>query len=207
MSPMIQLKWQLNWLALATLLSTGLSGCATAPRPTTPQGEAESAQVAREAMLSKATEWSFSGRVALSRSGDGGSGRIDWRQHGDDFEITLAAPITRQSWRIERHAGRVRLDGIEGGTREGDDAEALLLAATGWRVPVDSLADWVRGARATGAATIAYDGNGLPLRIEQGGWVVDYRAWDSVVPPRPLKVFARQGDASVRLVVDQWVSQ
>lgn len=197
---------QLKWLALATLLATGLSACVPAPRPTMPAADAEAAQVAREASLAAATDWSFSGRVALSRGADGGSGHIEWHQHGDDFEIVLAAPITRQSWRIERQAGRVRIDGIEGGPREGDDAEALLLAATGWRVPVDSLADWVRGARATGAASIAYDGNGLPLRMEQDGWVIDYRGWDAATPSRPVKVFAKQGDASVKLVVERWDS-
>ena len=201
---MTQLKWQLKWLALAILLSAGLAGCAASPRPVVPEAGVEAAQLAREADLAAEQVWSFSGRVALSRGKDGGSGRIDWHQHGDDFEITLAAPITRQSWRIQRQAGHVRIDGIEGGPREGVDAEALLVEATGWSVPVDALAHWVRGARVAGAASTAYDGNGLPLRIEQGGWVIEYRAWNAANPPQPMKVFASQGDASVRLVIEQW---
>lgn len=198
---MTQLKWQV----LGSLLAV-LSGCATLPQPALPTADAEAAQIAREASLATVPDWSFTGKAALSRGRDGGSGRIEWRQHGDDFEITLAAPITRQSWRIERRSGRVRIEGIDGGPREGTDAEALLLEATGWRVPVDALSRWVRGMRATGTSAIAYDGNGLPLRIEQGGWVVEYRAWNAARPPQPMKVFARQSDASVRLVVEQWGS-
>ena len=203
---MTQLKWQLKWLALATLLSAGLAGCAASPRPAVPEAGVEAAQLAREADLAAEQVWSFSGRVALSRGKDGGSGRIDWHQHGDDFEITLAAPITRQSWRIQRQEGHVRIDGIEGGPRVGVDAEALLLETTGWRIPVNTMAHWVRGARVAGAASTAYDGNGLPLRIKQDGWVIEYRGWNAASPPQPMKVFARQGDASVRLVIEQWGS-
>jgi outer membrane lipoprotein LolB len=125
---------------------------------------------------------------------------------GDDFDIVLAAPITHQSWRLQRKAGRVRIDGVEGGSREGADAESLLLETTGWRIPVSALASWVRGARSSGAGSVAYDGNGLPLRLEQDNWVIDYRGWNSEDPPLPVKLFARQGDASVRLIVDRWGS-
>lgn len=195
---------QLKSLVLATLLSAGLAGCAAPIRPNLANADAESAQLARESKLAAEPDWSFTGRVALSQGKTGGSGRIDWRQHGDDFEITLAAPITHQSWRLQSRAGQARVEGIEGGPREGANAEALLLETTGWHVPVDALAHWIRGARARGDSTIRYDGNDLPLRIEQTGWVVEYRGWNAQTPPQPAKLFAKQGDASVRLVIERW---
>jgi outer membrane lipoprotein LolB len=201
---MTQLKWQLQWLVLALLLSAGLTACVAPTRPVLAEADAQAAQIIRETKLANAPGWSLTGRIALSRGKDGGSGRIDWRQNGEDFEIILAAPITHQSWRIQRKAGLARIDGIEGGSRESDNAEALLLETTGWRIPVNALAKWLRGTRATGASSVAYDGSGLPLRIEQDGWVIEYRAWNAANPPQPTKVFARQGDASVRLVIDQW---
>jgi outer membrane lipoprotein LolB len=162
------------------------------------------AQAARESALSAQPDWSFSGRVALSQGKDGGSGRIEWRQRGNDFDIRLSAPITGQSWRVTGGAGKARLEGLAGGVREGSDAEALLHEATGWRIPVDAMARWVRGARAPGEASLDFDGQLRPGTLHQHGWAVEYRDWEVADPPRPTRVFARQGEASVRLVIDRW---
>ena len=45
---------------------------------------------------------------------------------------------------------------------------------------------------------------GLPALIVQQGWQVEYREWDDADPARPRRVFARQGEATVRLVVEAW---
>lgn len=162
------------------------------------------AQDARERSLATVRDWSFSGRVAVSQAGEGGSARIDWTQHGADFDIRLAAPVTRQSWRLSRRGGHARLEGLEGGPREGDDAEALLHEATGWQLPVDTLAAWVRGVRAGPDASLSSDPQGRPALIGEQGWTVEYRDWDSGAPALPLRVFARKDPASVRLVIDRW---
>ena len=91
--------------------------------------------------------------------------------------------------------------------REGADAEALLLEATGWRIPLDAMAAWVRGVRAAGPA----DGRvrrRLACRRSScsraGRWSIAVGPRRSGAPCR--RVFARQGEASVRLVVEHWDS-
>lgn len=163
----------------------------------------EAAQDAHEQALAASTDWSFRGRIALSVGGRADSGRIEWRQRGEDFDIRLSAPITGQSWRLRQEAGQVRLDGLEGGTRTGADAESLLLEATGWRIPLAALRAWVRGGRAKGPAQLDFDPVGRPATLGQQGWVVEYRGWDRE-NLWPRKVHARTEGASVRLVVDAW---
>jgi outer membrane lipoprotein LolB len=180
-----------------------LSACAPAP-VRMPAAADDAAQARREQVLAAQTDWSFSGRLAVSQGDSGGSARIDWSQRGADFDIRLAAPITRQSWRLTRTGGLARLEGLSGGTREGTDAEALLAEATGWHLPVDRLAAWVRGARASGAATLESDPAGRPALIRQDGWTVEYRDWDAADPPRPLRLFADKETARVRLVIERW---
>jgi outer membrane lipoprotein LolB len=192
---------RLGWLALSALLVA----CAPLPTRTDRQSSLER-QAAREAALANISDWSFAGRIAVSQSGNGGSGRIQWRQHGEDFDISLSAPITKQTWRLRRTGGRVLLEGLPGGAREGADAEALLAEATGWRIPIAVMADWVRGARARGAAELEFAADGLPATLRQEGWTVTYRGWTQQAPVLPTKVFADSGDARVRLAVEQWQS-
>jgi outer membrane lipoprotein LolB len=188
----------------AVLALLALAACApVAPRPAARADEY--AQQAREAALAARPDWAFHGRVAISQGEQGGNAGIRWLQHGADFEIELSAPITRQSWRLASRGGQVTLAGLEGGERRGTDAEALLLEATGWRIPVAAMAAWARGARGQGSgAEFTSDPEGRPASLVQDGWSVEYRGWFAGQPPLPQRVFARQGEASVRLVVEAW---
>ncbi len=190
-------------VAIAALCVIGLGACAPAlQRPAAAADE--QAQAQREAALAARPDWSLVGRVAVSQAGEGGSARIEWSQRGKDFDIKLAAPITRQSWTLSRHGGLARLDGLDGGPREGADAELLLREATGWQLPVDTLAAWVRGARADAGAALESDPQGRPALIRESGWTVEYRDWNPGDPPMPAKLFARKDPASVRLVIERW---
>ena len=108
----------------AGLVALSLAGCATrgpavdSPVLRDPEAlaAAQASQATRAAWLASQADWSFSGRVAVSANGKGGSGRIEWRQDGPAFEVALAAPVTRQSWRLAVDgSGGARLEGLEGG--------------------------------------------------------------------------------------------
>lgn len=198
-------------LLILAALAMLLAACVGQPvRTRLPQDRvaaAEASQIEREGRLQQRGDWSLAGRIAVSNQGKGGSGRIEWRQAGPGFEVSLSAPVTRQSWRVTGDGTVARLEGLEGGVRSGSDARLLLLEATGWDIPVTALADWVRGLRAAelGPGTVIFGLDMRPARIEQGGWAIDYewpaeRAADAL----PARLDARRGDAQVRLIIDQW---
>ena len=186
---------------VALALLALLAGCVPAPVRGPGDGAALAAQAAHEAALRAETHWRFEGRLAVRAGGEGGSGRVDWRQQGDGFRIRLSAPVTGQGWELAGGPGLARLDGLDGGPLQGDDPQELLAAATGWEIPLQSLAWWVRGARAPGPAELEFGADGRLARLSQQGWTVEYREWAG---ERPRRVFARRGEASVRLVVDAW---
>lgn len=202
---------RMRGIAIAAVAAWALSACVSQPpRAPAPADPVAARQV--EAQRRALGDWSLSGRVALSNGRQGGSGRIDWKQRGDRYEISLAAPVTRQSWRLAGDARHARLEGVEGGPREGDDAEALLRGATGWDIPVRALADWVRGVPAPeadfGTAGVAAGADNLPASIEQAGWRIDYRDWYAAgagQPALPKRLDAQRGEARVRLVLDDWL--
>ncbi|MGV8923576.1 MAG: lipoprotein insertase outer membrane protein LolB [Thermomonas sp.] len=155
--------------------------------------------------------WVMSGRVALSNGKDGGSGRIEWSQGTGRTEVTLSAPVTRQSWTLMANADGVTLEGVSGGPLRGDDAGQLLRQSTGWEIPVTALGCWLRGAPADtdgmGKANLIFGTDMRLLRIEQGGWVIDYSNWQQDPASGvelPTRISAEQASNRVRLVVDRW---
>ena len=211
-------------LRLITLAAVfALAGCVTRPASAPaaaalsgPALAAATARVeAREALLAEAGGLAFGGRVALSNGSDGGSGRIEWWQRGDTFRVVLRAPVTRQGWSLSADAGGARLEGLDGGPREGPDPVALLFDATGMEVPVGALASWAAGARADaavyGPARLEFSADGELVRMRQGGWTIDYVRWQDAAGDSgtagtalPRRIDAERGQARVRLVVDDW---
>lgn len=194
-------------LALALVL---LAGCTTAPVRQAPAAvdpaQAQAQQQARQAQLEAIPDWSLQGRLALSVGSRGGSGRLDWRQAGPAFVVSLSAPVTRQSWSLAGEPGGATLEGLEGGPRSGPDAGALLLEATGWPIPVESLAWWVRGLASPGGL-MEFGADGRPQRLVAEGWTVDYQEWWPAAgpwPEMPRRLQATRADARVRLAVDGW---
>lgn len=210
-----------GWTAACCL---ALAGCVSVPEgrgvavgtlSAPERAAAEAVQAAREARLGALPAFSFAGRVALSSERGGGSGRLEWRQAGGRFEVTLAAPVTRQSWRLVGDASGGRIEGIAGGPRSGSDVAALLREATGLEVPVGALAAWAAGLRADpgafGPARIGFGPDGRLARVEQGGWTIDYLGWRETDPGDgggllqvPDRIDAQRGDARVRLAIDAW---
>ena len=191
------------------ILVVALAACASGPsREALPPiaGTPVAHQAHRESALAARPAWAMSGRLAISNGKDGGSGRIEWRQDGPRFDVTLSAPVTRQSWRVTGGDGQAMLEGLEGGTRTGPDAGALVFEATRWRIPVDALVRWLRGSGSDEAA-LAFAADGRLQRLTDAGWVVDYADWRDVGGVElPGRIEARQGDARVRLVVDDWTA-
>jgi outer membrane lipoprotein LolB len=202
-------------IALACLLLAACAGRAIRPVPPSAAVEpaalaaAEAAQAQRVAWLDAHPRWTLAGRIAISNAGKGGSGRIDWTQHADGSTVSLSAPVTRQSWRMTVGLRGARLEGLEGGVREGSNPAQLLLDATGWEVPVEALAQWARGRlAATGPASgVTYSAEGRLRSLQQDGWRIDYLAWHEPAgdrPALPARIDAQRGEAKVRLIVDRW---
>jgi outer membrane lipoprotein LolB len=203
--------------ALGWAVVLSLAGCATmAPsKPAAPPASAEiiaQRERASAEWWSQYDVWSFSGRAAISKGDKGGSGRIEWQQHDPRrYEIALSAPVTRQSWRLigDLHSESGRIEGLDGGPRDGEFAEDLLLETTGWAVPLQQLGSWVRGAPAAEypVQAIVYDAEGRPASFQQAGWIVRYTAWRPGpigAPDLPAKIEAESGDARVRLAIEDW---
>ena len=154
--------------------------------------------------------WHFEGRAALSFNHHGGSIQLSWDERLDGRQIDVLAPLAHQHWRLitSTHGTPARLDGLEGGPREGPDASQLLRAATGFVLPVDRIADWVRGIDVPKehASERVNRQPGLS-HMEFGDWNVDYQEWQCAKdhsPSLPRRLRAYNTSAQLRLVIDKW---
>jgi outer membrane lipoprotein LolB len=184
-----------------------LAACA-APRTRPlqqPNEQLLAGQTAREQKLAADSNWGLSGRLGVSDGHDGGSGSLEWTQHGAQFRFSVHAPVTGKTWTLSGRPQHAVLEGLRDQPVDGDDAAALLEHELGWRVPVAELAYWVRGMRAALDARIAFGADGLPATIVEAGWTVQYQDYDTTrQPPLPGKVFASKGEYKVRLAIRDW---
>lgn len=195
------------WLLAAC---SSVPGPVVPPPPAAPDAQAMQHEAERVRQVHSQRDWGFAGRIAVSNGRDGGNGRLDWQQGGAGFSARLSAPVTRQGWELTSDfaSGQSRLDGLSGGPRSGPDARDLVQQATGWDLPVATLGDWVRGVVSGQVDVVARDSAGRPLRAVQDGWEVQFGQWypaEGVRPALPRRIDAVNGQARVRLLVDQWM--
>jgi outer membrane lipoprotein LolB len=195
---------------LAVVLPLLLAACAPAVRT---KGDAAQldAQRVREQQLANANHWTLQGRLSIS-GGDspGGTGSLVWKQDGDRYTFEIRGPaISGANFRLTGGPEGALLEGLRDGPLRGPDAEALMRKAVGWEVPLRDLRAWVLGLRAdSGAAELDFGVDRLPALLQQDGWTVDYREWDTVhQPPLPKKVFAQKLPYKVRLSIESWQFQ
>jgi outer membrane lipoprotein LolB len=168
------------------------------------------AQLAREKALAHADHWVLQGRLGVSDGKTGGSGSFSWTQNGDQYEFVLRGPaISGMNFRLSGGADGALLEGLDGGPLRGPDAEVLMRKALGWEVPLRDLRAWVLGLRAdSGPAELDFGVDRLPSLLQQDGWTVDYREWDTArTPPLPTKVYADRLPYKVKLSIESWQFQ
>lgn len=191
-------------LAAASLLAA-CAGPRTRPETRPADAQALARQAVREAALAARPDWGLEARLGVSDGRDSGSGSLEWSQRGDSYRFSVHAPVTGKTWVLSGDAAHARLEGLREQALDAADAQALLERELGWHVPVGELAHWVRGARASPAATVTFRGDGLPAEIDEAGWKVQYLDYDTTTdPPLPTKVFAVRAAYRVRLAIRRW---
>lgn len=201
---MMGVSLQRNLARLTILLPFVLAACA--PMRLREDSHLAQAQLTREAALNLQPHWSLSARIAVSNGEGGGSGELEWRQHDDQYDFTVRAPVTGKSWHLHGDAHTAVLEGVEATPLIGNDPIELLREHVGWVVPLHDLVAWVRALRAPGSkAQISYNDRALPALLQQSGWTVEYKEYfDDLNPTLPRKVFATKPPYRVRMLIRHW---
>ena len=191
---------------LLALVALALAGCAArVPRESPADG---ALLFERDALLQAWPVWSFDGRIAVHDGSEGGSGRIQWREGGGYYEVTVRAPVSATTWILSGDPVQAELRGAGPEPARGIDAEELLARETGWRLPVAQARAWVRGLAFDPArARLTAARGGLPATLEEDGWRVEFGEWappSGDRPAMPRRITARRATWEVRLAIANW---
>ena len=204
-------------IVLCAGLVVGQSACVST-RPRVSTDIAQATQIQRDRSVSTQENFQLRGRIAIKNAHDGGSGRFEWTQKGDQIQFELSAPLSNQTWRLEGKPGRYTLTDSKGEPKTSRDAGALIYAASGWIIPMYELRFWVRGARAIAteptseldqtdenAPQLSFDATGRLSMLKQNGWTVHYERYqDASDTALPIKLRAFKADAQVKVIVQSW---
>jgi len=191
--------------ALATILL--LVGCASQPGPPalTSHEEAQAWQL-HQARVAGLDEWVLSGRISVRTEDDSWSGKLRWRQGGEQFQIAFDAPMGVGAARLRSDDAGVLMEVSNGKAFTAPDAESLLYQFIGMHLPVTGLRYWVTGLPQPGLpSSLEYDGAGRLARMQQASWDIRYRGYMHIQNvDLPKKVFIENNRLDVRLVIERW---
>ena len=133
-------------------------------------------------------EFSLAGRIAARSGKESFTGNITWRHARDGDELLISTPTGQGVAEIVRQGDAVVLKTSEPREYRAADSESLTERVLGFRLPIEGLADAVRGRPS-------------PL-LESRGWKVEVQEYDA--ERRPTRLRLSNAGAEVRLAISQW---
>ncbi|KPJ90340.1 MAG: hypothetical protein AMJ53_13840 [Gammaproteobacteria bacterium SG8_11] len=188
-----------------------ISGCASLLKTTKYpplSAEQQAALEQRRQSLADVAAWDFSGRLSLKTDNEAWTGKVRWRQSGEEFRLHFNSPTGQGAMQLMSNAQfGVEMRVAEGGVYYADDAESLLYDHTGWRLPVSGLRLWVMGLPEGNReiAELLFDDQGRIQSLQQYQWRVQYGPYQQVQAHYlPRKITLQNNKLNLRIVIDHW---
>ncbi|MBL3557266.1 MULTISPECIES: lipoprotein insertase outer membrane protein LolB [Marinobacter] len=196
-----------------TLAALFLGGCTSLQVDPLPEGLTEQPPAdwsSTSARRDQFRHWELTGKLAVRQPSDSGTAVINyWKQDQEAYELALSSSFLGMGrTTLEGVPGFIELTLPDGERYQSSDPEALVNAATGWQLPIDSLAWWIRGLPGPeGDFRLFFDDQDRLAVIRQLGWEIRYDRWKAFLddyPPLPARITAVKGEKRVRVVVTSW---
>ena len=160
----------------------------------------------RVGQLAHVNNWELVGRFSLVTESEAWSGRIYWRQLQNNFLIQFNAPSGQGAVQLSGNDDGVEMMLANGDSYQAKDADTLLRQETTWDLPVSRLWFWLRGLPVPQLAyRIQSDDLGQISELVQDQWLVEYKDYQQYGSYHfPRKIFIKNKDTKVRVIVTNW---
>jgi len=192
---------------LAVVFALLLGACSTVPQtPARSPAELEILWQQHRQAVARFADWSLAGRIAVTTEDDGWSGELHWSQTADSFQIKFIGPFGQGAFLMKGNLQGVELHLSDGQVFNAPDAESLLLTHVGWSLPLSDFRFWVAGmTEPQSEIDKSLNNSGQLAELRQEQWRISYPEYFAVGDVMmPRKVYFRNHDLSVRLVIDSW---
>jgi outer membrane lipoprotein LolB len=133
-------------------------------------------------------DFDLAGRIAARYGNEAFTGNISWRHAKGGDELLISTPTGQGVAQILRQGEAVLLKTAQGREYRAADSESLTERVLGFRLPIEGLADWVRGRPAP--------------ELERRGWKVEYQERDA--QQRPTRMRLTYPGIELRFAISQW---
>lgn len=199
-------------LQLRTLFIISLTLVATACVPVwqqRPDISPETLWQARRLQLLQLDRWQIQGRTVITQYREAWNAGLRWQQNHGAYQIKLLGPFAQGGVTLDGDQEQVVLTMEDGQQVSSSSPEALIAEIMGVNIPISALRDWLRGLPhgQTNIEFIHFDDQGRLTRLKQQGWDIEFLRY---VPfehySMPSKIFIKQADLSLRLIITSWDS-
>ena len=199
-------------LVLSLLLVVMLGGCSTIQWESPPiTDESHEQWYQRQQQLTELDRWSIRGRVALYLDDDVYNLGLGWVREQDDNRIKLEASLGQGLVLLETNDDSVKLTTSEGETFVGTNAQQVLWQSTGWSIPIEGLAYWIKGINHPGSAYLPLiDHEGRATSLQQDDWQINFLEYRDAGlthlndPLLPRKLYMKREKLALKILIDQW---
>lgn len=176
------------WRWLAGLALLGLAACAELPAPVSPAAS----EPAQPLLGPPLVRFMAAGRIALKSGERHDHLRFHWEHTPERDSVLLMSPLGQGLAELTRDASGARLTQPNRPPRVASDLRLLTQDVLGTSLPLEALADWLRGAHAE-------------LQGAVDGWQVTVSETTPYRQRRLLRVLeARREQDELKLIVDEW---
>jgi len=148
-------------------------------------------------------QFELAGRIAVRYRDQASNANIAWRHGESADEVLITSALGQGVARIVRSGGTVSLFAADGKEHRAADAETLTEQVLGFRLPLDGLADWVRGRAGRTPGTELRDASGRLAELRQSGWTIQFQEW-SQDGRLPIRLKLLYPGLELRLAISEW---
>jgi outer membrane lipoprotein LolB len=182
-------------LPFALVIALVVAACASVP----PAGRSPTPQAGD-------TAFAIEGRLSARHGNDAVTANFTWHHAGAQDDLVISTPLGSQIAELhgDSRIPRVEVQTADNRHDEAPDWSTLTERALGFRLPVEGLAAWIRGAAHEGApAVIENDAQGRVEVLRQQAWEIVYTYPDDVAQ-RASRLRLSYPELEVRIVIDRW---
>lgn len=192
--------------ATTIVVALVIAGCA-APMPRTEDPAARQAFDERAEVVQAVDEWRLAARLGLSTETEYWSAQLNWRVQQGRHVLDLSGPMGRGGGRLTLAPNQPAVLMTRAGERyQAEDPDALVAYLTNESIPVSGMRYWVRGLLEPDADyQLETDEDGLPRRIEQSGWVIEFSEFDDIGGiALPVRMDLEREGVELRVRIANW---